>query len=332
MDIDRETAISLYRGMLRIRMVEEEVAAIYPEQQMRCPVHLCTGQEAVPVGVCANLKVGDYVLGTHRSHGHYLAKGGDLKAMMAEMYGRATGCSRGKGGSMHLVDLSVNVLGTTPIVGGIIPVAVGAAFGTRMTGGDAVTAVFFGDAATEEGVFCESLNFASLKKLPVIFVSENNFFSVYSPLSVRQPEQKDNLAIAAAYGVEGSRGDGNDVLEVYAMARKAISHAREGRGPYLLEFDTYRWREHCGPYYDNDLGYRSEMDFEEWVKKCPLNIFEQKLLDQGILVTRDIKRLKDSIEAEIGEALAFAKGSPFPEERELITDVYAPDDAGGGAE
>ncbi|MBI4331624.1 MAG: thiamine pyrophosphate-dependent dehydrogenase E1 component subunit alpha, partial [Chloroflexi bacterium] len=177
----------LYYAMLRIRLVEERIAELYPEQQMRCPVHLCTGQEAIAAGVSAHLTSDDYALSNHRSHGHYLAKGGDLKAMMAEIYGRVTGCSRGKGGSMHLVDLAAGFLGATPIVGSTIPMAVGAALATVMKGEKRVTVAYFGDAAVEEGVFHESLNFAALKRLPVVFVCENNFFSVYSPLSVRQP-------------------------------------------------------------------------------------------------------------------------------------------------
>lgn len=327
--IDDRKMIELYRDMLRIRMIEESVAELYPQQQMRCPVHLCTGQEAVAVGVCAALEDKDYVVGNHRSHGHYLAKGGDLKAMMAEMYGKAAGCSKGKGGSMHLVDLSANVLGTTPIVGGSIPVGVGIAFGTLMQGGDAVVAIFFGDAATEEGVFCESLNFASLKKLPVVFVCENNHFSVYSPLSVRQPEERDNLAIAKAYGIDGSRGDGNDVLGIYALAQEAVSRAREGRGPYFLELETYRWREHCGPYFDNHLGYRAECDLNSWVERCPVRNLERKLLAEGLIDEKTTGEFRETIASEIKEAVDFAKQSPFPEAAELYTDVYADkEDAG----
>ena len=173
---DKKLSLSLLHGMLRIRLVEEKIADLYPQQEMRCPIHLCIGQEAIPVGVCSNLKIDDTILGNHRSHGHYLAKGGDLKAMMAEIYGKATGCSGGKGGSMHLIDLSVNILGTTPIVGSIIPIAVGAAFASSLKSEKNATIVFLGRAATEEGVFFESLNFAALKKLPIVFVSEDNFF------------------------------------------------------------------------------------------------------------------------------------------------------------
>lgn len=321
--MDKNKAISLYYDMLRIRMVEEAIVKHYPEQQMRCPVHLCIGQEAIAVGVCANLTKEDYVMSNHRSHGHYLAKGGNLEAMLAEIYGKSTGCSGGKGGSMHLVDLSVNILGTTPIVAGIIPVATGVAFGAVMKDEDRVTVVFFGDAATEEGVFCESLNFAALKKLPIIFVCENNFYSVYSPLSVRQSEGRDNLSIARAYGVSSDKCYGNDVVAVHQLAKNAVSHARKGLGPFFLEFDTYRWREHCGPAYDNDIGYRTEKEFQKWYKQCPIDSYEKSLINDGITNEQQIKEYKLNIQSEIDEAVIFAKESPFPDVDQINSNVYA---------
>src|SRR5579859_6536135 len=183
MDLQRR----LYRGLLRLRLVEERIAELYPEQEMRCPVHLSIGQEAVAVGVCDHLEPADQALSGHRSHGHYLAKGGDLRAMLAELYGRETGCARGKGGSMHLVDLEAGFLGATPIVASTIPIAVGVAFAARLRGQPLVTVAFFGEGATEEGVFHEAANFAALHRLAVVFVCENNLYSVYSPLEVRQP-------------------------------------------------------------------------------------------------------------------------------------------------
>jgi pyruvate dehydrogenase E1 component alpha subunit len=224
---------------------------------------------------------------------------------------------------MHLVDLSVCILGTTPIVAGIIPVATGVAFGTQMKEKDNVTVVFFGDAATEEGVFFESLNFASLKKLPILFICENNFFSVYSPLSVRQPKERNNLALVSSLGIKGYRGDGNNVVEVYEMAKKAVVNIRKDKGPYYLEFDTYRWREHCGPNFDNDLGYRNEKDFLKWQKRCPILVFEKKLLKDGILNHPKIANFRQEIRAEIDDAVNFAKSSPFPENKEMFSDVYA---------
>lgn len=319
-----ETLKQSYYQMLRIRMVEEKIAELYPEQEMRCPVHLCIGQEAVAVGVCANLSGDDYMLSNHRSHGHYLAKGGNLKAMMAELYGKATGCSQGKGGSMHLVDLSVGFLGATPIVGSTIPIAVGVAFGSVMRGEQRVTVIFFGDAAVEEGVSHESINFAALKKLPVVFICENNLYSVYSPLSVRQPEGREIFGLAKGDGVESYQGDGNDAIEVYTLAEQAVRKARKGEGPTFLEFKTYRWREHCGPYYDNDLSYRTESEFQEWKQRCPIERLKARLLRDGILCNQDIEGIVSNLEAEIQDAVVFAKESRFPEEQRLLEHVYAP--------
>lgn len=322
--ISAKLLLSLYYNMLRIRMIEEKIAELYPEQQMRCPVHLSIGQEAVAAGVCACLSRDDYVLSNHRSHGHYLAKGGNLKAMMAELYGKVTGCSQGKGGSMHLVDLSVGFLGATPIVGSTIPIAVGVAFGSMMRDENRVTVAFFGDAATEEGVFHESVNFAVLKKLPVIFVCENNMYSVYSPLSVRQPEGREISDLAKGYGIESYQGNGNDVAEVYRLTEQAVHKARKGGGPTFLEFKTYRWREHCGPNYDNDLGYRTESEFRRWQQCCPIEKPKELLLKDGYFSRQDIDRMVSELDAEILDAVLFAKESPFPVEQLLFKDIYAP--------
>lgn len=321
--MDPSLARQLFRGMLRIRVIEEEIARLYPEQEMRCPVHLCIGQEAVAVGVCATLSHDDYALSGHRSHGHYLAKGGDLKAMMAELYGKVTGCSKGKGGSMHLVDLSVGFLGASPIVGSTLPIAVGTALGSVMGGQRKVTAIFFGDGATEEGVFHESINFAVLRKLPVVFVCENNLYSVYSPLSVRQPRGREMANLVAGYGLESLKGDGNDVEKVYALAQHAVTKARDGGGPTFLEFKTYRWREHVGPYYDSDLGYRTEEELQEWKGRCPVKSFEQRLLGEGSLSEEDIKAMTKELESEMQAATAYAKESPFLEKEMLAQHVYA---------
>lgn len=313
----------LYREMLRIRRVEERIAALYPEQEMRCPVHLCIGQEAVAVGACAALGREDYVVSTHRSHGHYLAKGGDLRAMMAELYGKATGCSRGKGGSMHLVDLSVGYLGSAPIVGSTIPIGVGAAFGAWLKGAPRVSAVFFGEGAVEEGVCHEAMNFAALKRLPVVFLCENNLYSVYSPLSVRQPEGRAVFRVAGGHGIESAQGDGNDPLEVHDLVRKAVAKARAGGGPTFLEFRTYRWREHCGPNYDHDAGYRPPGEFEEWRKLCPVERLRGRLSAEGLASAADLDALARGIEDEIDGAVAFAKSSPFPGPDELAAGVTA---------
>jgi pyruvate dehydrogenase E1 component alpha subunit len=316
--------LKLFYEMLRIRMVEEKIAELYSEWEMRCPVHLCIGQEAIPVGVCANLAKEDYVFSNHRSHGHYLAKGGDLNAMMAEIYGKATGCSKGKGGSMHLIDLSAGFLGATPIVASTIPIAVGTAFGSLMLKSKRVTVVFFGDGATEEGVLYESLNFAVLKRLPVIFVCENNAYSVYSPLSVRQPKGREIYLLAKSQGMDSYQGDGNDILEVDKLASQAIRKARKGAGPTFLEFKTYRWREHCGPNYDNELRYRKKSELKKWIQLDPIKRLRKKLISEGIISNQGLNKLASDLEAEICSAFKFAKESPFPEEQSLLDHVYAP--------
>jgi TPP-dependent pyruvate/acetoin dehydrogenase alpha subunit len=313
----------LYEDMLNIRMVEETIAQRYSEQEMRCPVHLSIGQEAVAVGVCAALSTKDYALTGHRGHAHYLAKGGALKPMLAEIYGKQDGCCKGKGGSMHLIDINAGFLGAAPIVGSTIPIGVGVAMGTVMKGDDNITVIFFGDGATEEGVFHESLNFAVLKKLPVLFVCENNLYSVYSPLSVRQPANREIAVLAQAHGIDSRQADGNDVEEVYRVTAEAVSKIRGGGGPIFLEFSTYRWREHCGPNYDNDAGYRTESEFESWKKKCPITSYSAKLMAEGILDTGKIESVKTAIKDEIDAAFQFAKESPFPNESLMLQEVFA---------
>lgn len=313
----------LYRRMLRIRTVEETIADRYAEQQMRCPVHLSIGQEAVAVGVCAALEPVDYIMSTHRGHAHYLAKGGDLRAMIAEIYGRATGCCAGKGGSMHLIDLQVNMMGCTPIVGSSLPVAVGLSFASVMKNESRVTAVFFGEGATEEGVFGECLNFAALKRLPLVFVCENNRYSVYSPMDVRQSSARDRAAIARAHGIETATGYGNDVEEVYRITHDAVCHARQGRGPVFVEFDTYRWREHCGANYDNHIGYRTEAEFLEWRARCPIDAYERRLIAESVMPPQRASELVAGIRLEIDDAFRYAQASPFPADDELETHVYA---------
>lgn len=313
-----------YAAMLRIRMIEETIADRYAEQEMRCPVHLSIGQEAVAVGVCAALETRDYIVSTHRAHAHYLAKGGNLPAMMAEIYGRDTGCCRGRGGSMHLIDLAVNMLGSTPIVGSSLPVAVGAAFGSQLRGeNDRITACFFGEGMTEEGTFGESLNFAALKKLPMLFVCENNLFSVYSPMDVRQPAERDRCAIARAHGMVALHADGNDVDAVFAATQQAVALLRNGKGPVYLEFDTYRWREHCGPNYDNDIGYRTEEEYQTWRARCPIEGLEGQLLSDGTYSAAEVAELRTEFQREIDAAFAFALASPFPDPTPRADDIYA---------
>jgi pyruvate dehydrogenase E1 component alpha subunit len=321
--LGKEDMLRLFYSMLRIRLVEEEIAANYPEQEMRCPVHLSIGQEAVPAGVCANLNNEDYVLSSHRSHGYYLAKGGDLTAMISEIYGKAGGCTMGKGGSMHLFDQKVGFLGAIPIVGSAIPIAAGVAFGTLMKGGEKITVVFFGDGAIEEGVFHETLNFAALKKIPLLFICENNYYSVYSPLSVRQPSNREIVSIAQGHGIESYQGDGNNVLDVYHLTKKAINRIHHGEGPIFLELKTYRWLEHCGPYYDNDIGYRTKEEFLSWKERCPIDLFKRYLIQKNVIQSNVVEDMGKKIKTDIKNAFDKAKKDVFPDKSELNKNIYA---------
>jgi pyruvate dehydrogenase E1 component alpha subunit len=312
----------LLRGMLRIRRVEEAIADRYVDQEMRCPTHLCIGQEAIATGVCAVLQLGDRVFSNHRAHGHYLAKGGSLKAMIAELYGRATGCCGGRGGSMHLVDQDAGFIGATPIVGGTIPLAVGAAWASALRGEDAVSVVFFGDGCFEEGVVHESMNFAALHKLPVLFVCENNDFSVYTPRHLRQPD-RPIYRIAEAHGLAASAGDGNDVEQVLDMAVRAVRLAREGHGPQFLELRTYRWREHCGPDFDNHLNYRSERDVDAGMKDCPIERYKARLRQGGFDADTLAARIEEYLRREIRLAFEFSDASPNPTPMDAREKIYA---------
>ena len=320
-DIPVATLRAFYHTMVRIRRVEEKIIELYPQQEMKTPVHLYIGQEAVAAGVCACLEREDYIFSTHRCHGHYLAKGGDLKALMAELYGRRTGCCKGKGGSMHLAAPEVGMPGTTAIVGGNIPLAVGAALGSVIQGNGRVAVAFFGDGAVDEGAFHEGLSFASLKRLPVVLVCENNFYATNSPQWARQP--LDNIAErAAGYGVPGVRLDGNDVLAVYRAAQEAVGRARAGQGPTLLECRTYRWRAHVGPDCDYPAGCRPREELEEWMARCPILRLEVQLRDQGLLSLEEQETAVRQVEQEIQEAVLFAQDSPFPGPQELLEDIY----------
>ncbi|MCH9632020.1 MAG: Acetoin:2,6-dichlorophenolindophenol oxidoreductase subunit alpha [Chlamydiae bacterium] len=314
---------ALFFQSLRIRRIEEAIADEYSNQEMRCPVHLSIGQEAVAVGVCSQLQKNDYIMSTHRAHAHYLAKGGDLKQMIAELYGKRTGCCGGKGGSMHLVDPQANMVGSTPIVGGSFPLAVGVALASQMKNDNKVTVIFFGEAMTEEGVFSEAINFAALKKLPILFLCESNFYSVYSPMEVRQPKERSIPKIAEAHGIISMHGDGNNLEEVASFSQTAIDDVRANKGPRLLEFTTYRYREHCGPNYDVNLGYRSQEEVDSWKLKCPILRLKNLLLSNNQLSEDELAHSELKIQTEIDEAFLFAKESPFPEEQELQSHIYA---------
>ena len=321
MNIPPATLRQMYLVAVKIRRLEEKLIKLYPEQEIKCPVHLYIGEEAIATGVCANLEKDDYIFSTHRCHGHYIAKGGDLKLLMAELYGKRTGCSKGKGGSMHLVAPEVGILGTSSIVGGITPLAVGTALASVMQGNRRVAVAFLGEGGVDEGSFHESLNFASLKKLPVIFVCENNFYAVNSPQWARQPA--DNIAQRAeGYMMPGQCVDGNDILAVFKVAKEAVKRARNRDGPTLIECRTYRWMQHAGPNYDFESGCRPKEELDEWVKKCPIKRYEELLLKENIISQSEITQIIDQVDKEIEEAVTFGKTSPFPDRDELLDDVY----------
>ena len=315
MIIDQKSAVTLLHSMKRIRAVEEAIAKKYTEWEMRCPTHLSIGQEAVAAVVGYLLNKDDLVVSTHRAHAHYLGKGGNLNAMIAEIYGKESGCSKGRGGSMHLIDKSVGFMGSTAIVGGTIPIGTGLALGMKYRKTKQISCIFFGDGAVEEGAFYESVNFAVLHQLPVLFVCENNLYSVYSPLSKRQPPGRKIYELARGIGVESVYADGNDVLQIHEAITSAIKEIRIGKGPWFLEFSTYRWREHCGPNFDNDIGYRTEEEFLEWKLKDPISIFQHQLMEVGYLIDGQLEEIAITIKNEIDEAFDFAQASAFPDKR-----------------
>ena len=303
----------LYYEMLRIRMIEEEIAKRYPEGKMRCPVHLSIGQEAAAVGVAAALKPKDKMVSTHRAHAYYLAKGGSLNGLIGELYGKSTGCSRGNGGSMHLIDLSHDFFGSTSIVGGTIPVGVGLSFADYITNKEGVTIVCIGDAAIEEGVFHESANFASLHNLKVIFVCENNLYSCYTHVSDRQPNRTLD-DVARAHGMQYIRTKANDVEDIFFQAKLARVFSQTG--PVFLEIPTYRILQHCGPDNDDNLGYRSEKELEYWKALDPLKVSNPKWSASVALAAAENIRL------EIKKAFEETECAPFPGENQVGVYVY----------
>jgi pyruvate dehydrogenase E1 component alpha subunit len=313
---------NVFSKMFLIRIVEEQISEKYVEQEMRCPIHLSIGQEANAVGVCAYLEKEDQVLSAHRSHAHYLAKGGDLVKMLAELHGKKIGCAGGKGGSMHLFDLDAGLIAAVPIVGSTLPIGVGVAFGMKRTERRGIVVIFFGDGATEEGVFAESLDFAALKSLPVLFVCENNQYSVYTHLQDRQFKGRSIVEIGKAHGVQGQEGDGNNILEVLSNAKKAIEIVRSGT-PYLLEFNTYRWLEHCGPNWDDHLGYRKEGELDHWMERCPIKSYEDYLLNYQDFSEQELSKLRTEIQGDVQLAFQEAATATFPAHHALFEDVYA---------
>ena len=314
--------VGWYRSMLRIRRIEEEIERRYHQDHMKTPIHLVIGQEAAAVGCCTALRDTDLVYTSHRTHGAYLAKGGDLGRMLCEMHCRINGCVGSRGGSMHLIDKSVGLAGTSAIVGGAVPIATGAALAARMKREDRVVVVFLGDATTEEGVTAESLNFAALKKLPVIFFCENNFYSVQSPLAARQP-QRDISAWAAAHGMPAVSVDGVNVLAVHDAVRGAVARARAGDGPTFVEVAVYRFRAHGGAGDDSKTGYRSEAERIAWEAVDPITLFAEYLMQSSRLGEAAVEAMEREIAAEIADAFELALNSPDPTEQDLYRHVYA---------
>jgi TPP-dependent pyruvate/acetoin dehydrogenase alpha subunit len=306
----------MYRSLRLIRRAEEEVARIYPSDKIKSPVHLSIGQEAVSVGVCDVLRPDDVVSPTYRGHAAFIAKGGSLRGLFAELYGKETGVAGGKGGSMHLIDMQANVLGTSAVVGTTIPLAVGHALAFKRMRTDRVAVAFFGDGATEEGVFSESLNFASLHKLPVLFVCENNYFAIHTPITARWATQRLCERVRT-YGIPSHQIDDGDVIKIRKLSEALVARARCGEGPSFIECRTYRWREHVGPNEDFEAGYRAHTDLEPWLQS-------DQIMALGSLIDEDRRNVIDAeIEREIADAIDFAESSPFPKLEALYTNVFA---------
>ncbi|WP_213040304.1 thiamine pyrophosphate-dependent dehydrogenase E1 component subunit alpha [Nitrospira defluvii] len=311
---------SLWRMMVLIRAVENRIGELVLAGEIKTPCHLSIGQEAIPAGVCAALQPDDSLWGGHRSHGHYLAKGGDLRAMMAEIFGKATGCARGRGGSMHLVDTAQGIFGTVPLVAATIPLAVGAALSAKLRGTGQIAVAFFGDGATDEGHFHESLTLAALYRLPVLFVCENNLYSTH--LTLKERRVKDNIVESAdLHGLSGERVDGNDVMAVQSSAQQAVQRARAGNGPTLLECRTYRWRGHVGPAADLEVGEDRRRELDEWRQRDPIARCRERLRAQGLSSER-FESLEAAVRDEVEEAVTFARQSPAPDDSELLHHVY----------
>jgi len=314
--------VALYRSMLRIRRIEEEIERRYHQDFMKTPIHLVIGQEATSVGACAAMRRSDLLYSSHRTHGSYLAKGGDLNAMLSEMHCRANGCAGSRGGSMHIIDKAAGMAGTSAIVGGAVPIAVGAALAAQRLRQDHVVMVFIGDATCEEGVASESLNFAALHRVPVVFFCENNFYSVQSPLTTRQPARVLHQW-AATYDMPSVEVDGTNVLAVQAAARVAVDRARTGGGPSFIEAPVYRFRAHGGSGDDSKSGYRDVAEREAWEPFCPVKMFEEYLTGKSVLSRAAIDTMESEIAAEIAESFEHALSSADPVEADLYRHVYA---------
>lgn len=321
MPLDREELVHFYRQMVTIRRFEERTSEEFQKRAIPGVVHSYIGQEAVAVGVCACLRPEDRIVSTHRGHGHCIAKGADPRRMMAELYGRRDGYCKGKGGSMHIADFSIGMLGANGIVGAGLPIAVGAGLAAKLEGRGRVVVCFFGDGATQEGTFHESMNLASTWKLPVVFACENNLYG--STVSLREAVLITDLVTrAAAYAMPGVVVDGNDVLSVRRAAAEAVARARRGEGPTLLELKTYRWRGHTE--FRNLPDNRPPEEIEAWKQRCPLRRTEEMLLQEDILTRAQMDEMDRQVRSLIEEAVSFAVASPLPAPEDALEDVFSP--------
>jgi len=320
MELSRELLVEFYRKMLLSRRAEEKIAEMY-RTGLKGQYHLAIGQEAVSVGICSALRKDDYLLSTHRGKSHYIAKGGDLKAMMAEFLEKRTGCNRGKGGPMHVLDLSVGMLGANGIVGSSLPISVGVAFSAKRRRSGQVTVGFFGDGAVNCGACHETMNLAGIWKLPLLFVCENNFYQQAVPFS-RGSAVPDMYVRAAGYGFPGYKVDGMDVWAVYQVAREAVERARKGEGPTLIECKTYRYRGHSEADPTRGLSYRSAEEIAAWEKKCPILKAQTLLLEKGWIRQTELEEIDRQCRQAVAEAVAFAENSPEVEAEWALNDVY----------
>jgi TPP-dependent pyruvate/acetoin dehydrogenase alpha subunit len=319
--IETETLVKAFRLMSRIRIAEQMIAADYMSNKIFSFLHLYVGQEAVATGVCMGIAAQDRVFGNHRSHGHYLAKGGDLKRMFCEVYGKAEGCCHGKGGSMHMLDRSVAFMGSTPILASVVPIATGSAFAQKMTSDGTMTVAFFGDGASEEGVVYESINIATVLKLPVLFVLENNYYSVMSDRSVRRSERFSLRKLVLGIGADYILANGNSFSDVYSKTQQARSMILKGDGPVVLEAKVFRHMAHSGPIFDDSIGYRKVDKRDKRDKACPIKNV-RKLLSARKFPETELLQVETEEKETIKEAFDYAKSSPMPEVSELLKDVY----------
>jgi acetoin:2,6-dichlorophenolindophenol oxidoreductase subunit alpha len=318
--IDQETALKMYQTMVRIRLFEQRIMELFQQGRLPGFLHVSIGQEAVPTGACAHLRPDDYISSTHRGHGDVIAKGARLDRMMAELYGKKTGYCKGKGGSMHIADLELGILGANGIVGAGIPIATGTALAFKMRRTDQVAVCFFGDGGSNTGAFHEGLNLASVWNLPVVFVCENNQFAESTPQRVHQ-KIKDIAVRSVAYDIPGETVDGMDVLEVHRVVGEAVARARAGGGPTLVECKTYRFYGH----YVGDPGtaYRRPEEIEEWKQRDPIPSFARRLVAEGMTTEAELQAIEAAVQRELEDAIQFAEASPDPDLEEALEDIYA---------